>query len=271
MISNIARGLDGSILDSDIKSPSLCIPHGIISDSFNKDDVIYKKIIAEAVMNGESKYFAIQSKIMSESLSTHVLDGKKIVTGNLIFSNLYKKSHKKKYVLFATTLKDFTNLQYLGVDMFYEYWSILDELNLISKERKEKFVVKVHPQFKSCTKNLSKNFKFLKFSNKRINSLLKHASSLISLSSGTIEDALNSKVPVILYDKNKRYKQMKIHKIDEKGTAVHYINEKKQLELALNEIKSCRKFNFNQYIYDYDLNKTLNEKILPLINHEKNN
>ena len=111
----------------------------------------------------------------------------------------------------------------------------------------------------------------MKFSNKRIDSLLKHAFSLISLSSGTIEDALNSKVPVILYDKNKRYKQMKIHKTDENGSAVHYINEKKQLELTLDEIKSCRKFNFNQYIYDYDLNKTLNEKNLPLLNHEKNN
>ena len=48
-------------------------------------------------------------------------------------------------------------------------------------------------------------------------------SHLISLSSGTIEDALNSKVPVILYDKNKRYKQMKIHKTDENGSAVHFI------------------------------------------------
>ena len=46
-ISNISRGLDGSILDSDIKNPTLCIPHGVISESFNNDDVIYKKIIAE--------------------------------------------------------------------------------------------------------------------------------------------------------------------------------------------------------------------------------
>ena len=67
----------------------------MISEAFNENDIIYKKIIAEGVFNGESKYFAIQSKIMNESLSTHGLDGKKIITGNLIFSNLYKKSHKK--------------------------------------------------------------------------------------------------------------------------------------------------------------------------------
>ena len=45
-------------------------------------DKIYKKIIAEAVFSGESKYFAIQSKIMMESLKTHKINGKKIQTGN---------------------------------------------------------------------------------------------------------------------------------------------------------------------------------------------
>ena len=43
LISNISRGLDGSILDSDIKNTILCIPHGIISKSFNKNDELYKK------------------------------------------------------------------------------------------------------------------------------------------------------------------------------------------------------------------------------------
>ena len=43
LISNIARGLDGSILDSDIKEPTLLIPHGVISKAFNVDDEIYKK------------------------------------------------------------------------------------------------------------------------------------------------------------------------------------------------------------------------------------
>ena len=64
MISNVARGLHGSILDKDLKSNSMCVPHGVISKSFNEYDVIYKKIIAEAVFNGESNYFALQSKII---------------------------------------------------------------------------------------------------------------------------------------------------------------------------------------------------------------
>jgi hypothetical protein len=270
LISNIARGLDGSILDADIKEPTLLIPHGIISSAFNEDDKIYKKNIAEAVFNGESKFFAIQSKIMNNSLETHKIGGRPIVTGNLIFSFLNRrKKNKKKYVLFATTLKGFTNLQYLGVDMFYEYWKILEDLNEISKKKNEKIVIKVHPQFKQCKDEIKKYFKFLYFSNSRIDKLLKNASSLISLSSGTIEDSLNSKVPVILYDRNSRYRQMKILKTEDENNAVNYINGKKELEKTIDRIKNRSKFNFDQYIYEYDFNKILFSKILPLINNEK--
>jgi len=272
LISNIARGLDGSILDSDIKEPTLLIPHGVISKAFDKDDEIYKKNIAEAVFNGESKYFAIQSKIMNDSMETHKLKGKPIVTGNLIFSFPNKYINKKKYVLYATTLKSFTNLQYLGVDMFYEYWKILEDLNEICAKKNEKIVIKVHPQFKKYTTEIKKYFKSLVFSNKRIDKLLKNTSSLITLSSGTIEDALNSKIPVILYDPHNRYKQMQIHKVNGIFSAVNYINKKKGLEKTIDKIKRNSKFNFDQYIFSYDFNKILLNKVLPLTNNnEKKN
>ena len=66
------------ILDKDIKCNTLCVSHGIIVKSYNEYDEIYKKIIAEAVFGGESRYFAIQSKIMNDSLKTHNLRGKAI-------------------------------------------------------------------------------------------------------------------------------------------------------------------------------------------------
>lgn len=272
VISNISRGLDGSVLDSDIKNPTLCVPHGVISKSFNEFDVIYKKIIAEAVFNGDSKFFAIQSKIMNDSLNTHKISGKPIITGNLIFSNLkYTRHNKKKYVLYATTVKGFTNLQYLGVDMFFEYWKILEELNEISKQTKKKIVVKTHPQFQKCTKDSSKYFKYLKFSNKRINDLLKHASSLITLSSGTIEDALNSKVPVILYDPSSRYKQMDCFDNQSKNEAVYYANNTKNLKDAIDKFEGNKKLNFDSYIYNYNIEDALKDNILPLLKNEKSN
>ena len=111
------------------------------------------KKIAEAVFNGESKFFAIQSKIMNDSLMTHRIEGKPVVTGNLIFSFPNKNRNQKKYALYATTLKGFTNLQYLGVDMFYEYWKILEDLNEICL-KKEQIVIKIHPQFENAQMKL---------------------------------------------------------------------------------------------------------------------
>ena len=128
-----------------------------------------------------------------------------------MFSYFKKKDNlNKKYILYATTLKSFSNLQYLGVDMFYEYWNILEDLNDISK-KEEKQLVKIHPQFRSC-KRIAKFFDNLKFSNQRIDKLLHKSYAAIGFSSGAIEDALNSRVPVILYDPKCRYKQMNCYK-----------------------------------------------------------
>ena len=98
-ISNITRGLDGSILDKDVEVPSLCISHGIISKGINKHDEIYKKMIAEAVFSGDSKYFSIQSKIMNESLKSHQILGKGIITGNIVFAKANKSEKKNIFCL----------------------------------------------------------------------------------------------------------------------------------------------------------------------------
>lgn len=265
LISNIARGLDGAILDNDLSQTSLCIPHGIISKSLNEHDIKYKKIIAEAVFNGESDYFAIQSKIMLESLETHKVSGKPIVTGNLIFSeNTSKFKNKKEYLLYATTLKDFTNLQYLGVDMFYEFWEIMKKLNKEAKTKKTDILVKVHPQFSQIKNDLKNYFRFLKFSNKPIDILLQNAISIITLSSGTIEDALNSRVPVILFDYKKRYKQINSLK-NENNSAVFYIDKLEKLNNVINIIKNQKNINFEKYVFKGTFNRNFNEKVLPLI------
>ena len=92
---------------------------------------------------------------MNDSLMTHRIEGKPVVTGNLIFFSDKNRNHKK-YALYATTLKGFTNLQYLGVDMFYEYWKILEDLNEICL-KKEQIVLK----FIRNLKNANEIKKFL--------------------------------------------------------------------------------------------------------------
>ena len=248
-ISNIVKGINGSILDNDIKCNTLCVSHGIITKSYDEHDEIYKKIIAEAVFGGESKYFAIQSKIMNDSLKTHKLFGKPIVTGNIVFSSIKNNFPKNNYVLQASTVKDFTNLQFLGVEMFYEYWDHLLIIDNLAKKNNLNVLVKPHPTIKNCIGDLKKNFKNINFSNKSIDKLLKKASLLISYSSSSIEDALNSNIPVILFEKKKRYIHLKPFENMKINSAVTYLNSEENLIKQIKKNKYNSKYNFDQYIY----------------------
>ena len=134
-ISNITRGLDGSILDKDVEVPSLCISHGIISKGINKHDEIYKKMIAEAVFSGDSKYFSIQSKIMNESLKSHQILGKELLL-EILF--LRKQISQKKISFVCRYIKRFSKYTFLGVEMYYEYWNTLKDLNDFSKNLKKR-------------------------------------------------------------------------------------------------------------------------------------
>ena len=139
--------------------------------------------------------------------------------------------------------------------MFYEYWKILEELNELSKLINEKIIVKVHPQFSSCKNDLSLHFRSLYFSADKIDNLLKESLLLITLSSGTIEDSLNSRVPVILYDHKKRYKQMECEKNDKNDKVVYYIDDKNKFEYVINKIKNSKKPDFEEYIYGGSVKK----------------
>ena len=97
------------------------------------------------------------------------------------------------------------NMQFYGIELFNEFYDNLSDLNNIAKELKIVICVKPHPQIQNQIKNLKKEFSHLYFSNKSIDALLEKCIATISFSSTVIEDSLNSSVPVILYDKSKRY------------------------------------------------------------------
>ena len=264
LVSNICRGLEGSILDNNINTKSLCISHGIISKSCNKYDKIYKKYIFEAVFSGESNFFSIQSKIMKDSLKTHKILGKKLFTGNLIFSTK-GRLNKKKYFLFAPTVKNFYNIQYLGVETFYEFWDNLKILNEIANNQKIKIVVKLHPNIHNCISDIKRYFKYLTFSNTKIQNLLSDSIALISYSSAAIEDALNSEVPVILLDLKKRYKQINISsKSKIKNEAIYYTSDKNKLVVIMKTIPKIKNFNFSKYVYNQNIEKNF-KKVLSII------
>ena len=266
VLSNSTRGINGYYLEkSKIKNiPSVCIAHGTLAPAFNQYDKIYKNIIAEAVTTNKSKYFAVQSKITKKFVESNSLNANAIETGNLIFSE--SKNRSKKKILFAVTLKDFENFQFLGVEMYYEFLDNLNLFNKLSKEHNLDFLVKPHPSENRCVDDLKKIFMNLEFTQKKISEVLKNVFVTINFSSTVIEDSLHSNIPVILFDRWKRYKHCNSEEnINKKNSAAYYVNNEKDLINCLSTVKSSENINFSEYIFSGDSKKNINSLISKLL------
>ena len=64
---------------------------------------------------------------------------------------------------------------------------------------------------------------------------------------------------------------MKILKIEEENQAVHYVNKKEDLGNIIENIKNYKNIKFDSYIYHYDFNEILYNKVLTLAKYEKRN
>ena len=256
VFSNISRGEYGYYLELAGKHnvDSINIPHGTLAENFNEYDKIYKNTIADAVLSTKAKYFCIQSKITNEFLKKNVgkFNFQKIKSGNLIFAeNLAPDNLNKKKILFAVTLKNFQSLQYLGVEMFYEFLENLYFLNEFSQKHNYEIIVKLHPTAQKSTLNLKKIFPNLNFTNKKIDTVLNEVFLTISYSSTAIEDSLYSYKPVILFDQWKRYQHCKAVKdISKNNSAIYYLTDKKDLIKCVKTINDSGNIQFNEYIIE---------------------
>ena len=257
--TNITKGFDGSVIELAQKNkvPTLEVSHGTIAKNYNEFDYLYKKLIAESVFGGKSDYIAIQSKICEESTKVFQSIGKKI-KGNLIFAES-KKNTKAKNIMYAVTLKDFVGYQFYGVEMYYEFYQNLKELNKFAKENNYKVIVKLNSDRKLTSQLLSKIFKNLTFSYSDIQKILKKCFVTISHSSTVIEDSLNSKVPVILLDIWKRYKHCESQEDpNKKNCSIYYVNSFNNLGKAIETIKSSKNLNLNDYLYSKSAKTNIN-------------
>lgn len=184
---------------------AICISHGTVSNYFNSNDKIYKKFIAESVILCNFPLVAIQSPIALEFFNNYKSNSKKVITGNLLFSpNLNRKKQSKNKIVYAVTVKAIQNMQFLGAETYDEF--IDNILYLSSNLNMYDLVVQVHPSFRDIFKKNEKYFPSISFSYQKISKVINNASCVISYSSTVIEDALNNKIPVILFDKVDRYK-----------------------------------------------------------------
>ena len=236
------------------KIPLTLIGHGTLSKGKNKYEKIYHEIIANAVYSSDASSYPVQSKIIDGYLTS-----KKIFNnpkGNIVFSQVERK--KSKYILYAVTLKNFSNMIFYGQELFYEYFENLNFLDKFAKKNKLNICVKHHPNYLHTNKISSKFFKNLTFLKTPMNKILENTEMLLTFSSSTIEDALSSKIPVILFDPWKRYKHCKAEKDPKKkNKSLYYVNSEQNLKKTINTIRLNKDNNFDEYIYSDKLQENI--------------
>ena len=247
-----------SKISKKLKIPCYVASHGTIAKGDNKYSKIYNNIIAEDVTSRDS-INCIQSKIAHNFFKKNFNKKNYKITGNLIFSETTKK--RNSFFLYAVTTRDFLNMQFYGIETFYEFFSNLQELEKISNEMNIKICVKPHPIIQDQIHNLKKYFNKLEFSGKKISLLLRNSTATISFSSTAIEDSLASSVPVILFDKSNRYNHcsssISINSINDKNSAVHYVSDVIKLKNCIKLCLSRKKINFSKFIFNKKIKKNI--------------
>jgi hypothetical protein len=252
IVSVMARGYQGCIVEyaknSNIKT--LGITHGTISKNFSDLDRIYKKAIAEGVFSKNYDFFPLQTKICYDSVKTHSLPQSNLKSGNLIFAENFINFRRKNKILYAVTSKNFNQMQFHGVESYFEFYKNLEIFNTSEISNLYEILVNLHPAVSEYSLvNLRKKFKNLSFTKKKISSCLKKAFVTISYSSTVIEDSICSKVPVILFDNWRRYKHCESEsKFFENSEPIFYVNSLDKLKTCIEKIKR-KKINFEKILY----------------------
>ncbi len=262
--SNIFRGVDGAILEicKEKKISTLNIPHGTLSRNYNKYDKIYKKNISEAIVYKQADLIASQSNISNEFFKQIKIKKNLVYSKNIIFNETSEK-YKNPYILYAVTNKDFGNMQFYGVETFYEFFKNLENLEKISLENHLKIIVKPHPTEFGSIKDLKALFPNLIFTKDENKKLFKKIFATVSFSSSIIEDSLNSGVPVILFDKRHRYIHCENEKNVNKFSWIYYVNNNKNFIKCLKKIK----VNKNRYRIEKKLENKSKKNIGRLLKH----
>ena len=273
VVSNFVRKTAGMFIENSIKLKlkSFCISHGTVSESYDKFDSIYKKIILDSVVDVNSDFIAAQSKLATKGLLHFKIKKNKILnTGNILFSENNDAVLKKKTkILYAVTNKNFFNIQFCGVEQYYEFFSNLMFLDSIAKNNDLEILVQIHPSYQNLKTNLIQTFKNLSFSCDNIRINLKKSFVAVSFSSSAIEDSLFSKVPVILLDRWKRYLHFKPKK-SSKESVLYYTNKKSEFVNAINKVKKMKKYNFSEYIFEGKSNTNIERVFNKILKFEKN-
>jgi hypothetical protein len=232
-------------------------------------------------MLGSFSHIAVCTPIQEEHLKYFKnkykwIKSEEVKTGPLIFAKATETDKPKsktrlallpheRVITHAVSLKWKGSERYYFLETIDEYLSglsdIVDEINNIDNVR---LIIRLHPGFNSSDEEVGL---FLPESNKYIISktgsfqdVLSATDLLISYSSTVIDEALINKIPVLLYDKWRRYNHFQTDVYDGREQSnifpVCYVNSKNKLggaiKFMLDKINATKNEDINVKRYKYE-------------------
>lgn len=279
--------------------PSILISHGSHVPPKNEYENIEWGEHGRMLLRAPFSYLALQSPLAESYLEVFPSASKVVKTGPLIWGRpikleeselLFRKMFNEKYdfgkikvVLHAGTPKRGKGLRPYVYETPDEYIKALNELaSAIERISDAILIIKFRPQNEISVADLKT---FVPFSEKVILSLnepfigvLGMANLFISFSSTAIEEALQNKIPVLLYGGDGRYQHIPAYEIKPnnsiKPSAVYHVKESRDLESTIRKILNLNidsdktGYLFEPYVYAQDIRTSLVDLLKTWSNRE---
>jgi hypothetical protein len=199
--------------------PTVMISHGSHVKSYNQYAFKEWEEHSYGLMNTPFEYVAVQTPLAKEYCQEHNIQSKQIITGPLLFSAINDFSHKqglkakivsehvdKKILVQAGSPKPNQSFRPCVYEAIHEYIAninlliekteyLKDEMHLIIRFRPTPYLM-----LNDFQKLLTKGSHYSVHSEGNFADYLTIADLLVSYSSTTIEEAIQSRIPVLLFD-----------------------------------------------------------------------
>ena len=246
--------------------PTILFPHGSLMPANNKiDEVEIRRISMYNILGINYEYSVAQSPWIIKHLNSFDRRNKVLKTKPLfpiIDSSKGQKLRKHlgiainaKVVLYAVTEKSRSSLRFHAFETPDEVIkSMHDVIKSVNQINDAHLIIKLHPasslDIDIINSLLPTNDRISILKKNPFDEVLSSANILISYSSSTIEQAIFNKIPVVLFDRWKRYRYMDAFNCDNlsieklKVDCVYYTNKSKKLSeviiFALNNIDTMK-------------------------------
>jgi len=245
-------------LSHDLGFNSLSISHGTHVVPHNEFERIENYHLGTGVILNTFKYVAVQTPCANKFLDYHRDGRSRLICGPLLYAEVKKETrdkkrkeilgaaqHKGRIIIHATTQKLRTGMRFHITETLDEYISgLADIVNAVNELDDVFFILRPHPACDLSEEDfymsLPRCNRFKIINKGSFSDILSVGDLLISYSSTCIEEALQNRIPVILFDKWKRYNHFNIKETTQADTlnrqSAYYLTNPQLLVKSISRI-----------------------------------